>query len=136
MLIFLAAVLLAAAVFFAGEVVTYPARQRHRSLRRAADYGRVRIPGNGIEMLRFRERVLAPATNSLARLALRLNPRTTMESIQLALLSAGLNRNWEATRAVPLPSFAARAGPSARRQRSSTAAGEAALSGRIRMPRM
>jgi tight adherence protein C len=92
MLIFLAAILLAAAVFFAGEVVTYPARQRHRSLRRAADYGRVRIPGNGIEMLRFRERVLAPATNSLARLALRLNPRTTMESIQLALLSAGLNR--------------------------------------------
>jgi tight adherence protein C len=92
MLIFLAAVLLAAAVYLAGEVVTQPARERHRSVRRAADYGRIRIPSSGLEMLHFRERVLGPATRSLARLALRVNPRTTMESIQATLLSAGLNR--------------------------------------------
>ena len=93
MLILLAAtVLLAAAVYLAGEVVTAPSRERHRALRRAADYGRTRIPGNALELARFRERVVSPLTQSFAKVGLRLNPRVTMESIQLSLLSAGLNR--------------------------------------------
>ena len=80
MLLALAAVLLATAVFLAGEVVTQPARERRRSVRRAATYGRVRITGGGIERLRFRERVLEPAALALARLALRLTPRASIES--------------------------------------------------------
>ena len=68
MLILLAAtVLLAAAVYLAGEVVTAPSRERHRALRRAADYGRIRIPGNSLELARFRERVLSPLSRSFAR---------------------------------------------------------------------
>ena len=47
MLLALAALLLATAVFLAGEVVTQPARERRRSVRRAATYGRVRIAAAG-----------------------------------------------------------------------------------------
>jgi tight adherence protein C len=93
MLMLLAAtVLLAAAVYLASEVVTAPSRERHRALRRATDYGRIKLPGNALELARFRERVLGPLSQSFAKVALRLNPRVTMESIQLSLLSAGLNR--------------------------------------------
>src|SRR5262245_54057657 len=92
MLMLLAAVLLAAAVYLVGDVVTYPARERHRALRRATDYGRFRVPASGLELVRFRERVVAPTTQRLAKFALRLSPKTTMESIQASLLAAGLNR--------------------------------------------
>jgi tight adherence protein C len=92
MLIVLSAALLAAAVYLAGEMVTAPARERHRALRRATDYGRARVGGNGLALARFRERVLVPLAQSCARFALRLNPRLTMDEIQRSLLSAGLNR--------------------------------------------
>ena len=93
MLLALAAFLLATALFLAGEVVTQPARERRRSVRRAATYGRVRIAGGGIERLRFRERVLEPAALALARLALRLTPRASIESTAARLLAAGLGRS-------------------------------------------
>jgi tight adherence protein C len=93
----LAMLLLAGAVFLAGEVVTHPARERLRSVRRAADYGRIRISGTGLERLRFHDRVVVPAAASLARLAQRLNPRLTHEVIAARLLSAGLNRSISAT---------------------------------------
>ena len=93
MLLALSAFLLAAAVFLAGEVVTQPARDRRRSVRRAATYGRVRIAGGGIERLRFRERVLEPAALALARLALRLTPRASIESTAARLLAAGMGRS-------------------------------------------
>lgn len=93
MLLALAAFLLAAAVFLAGEVVTQPARERRCSVRRAATYGRVRMAGGGIERLRFRERVLEPAAFALARLALRLTPRASIESTAARLLAAGMGRS-------------------------------------------
>jgi tight adherence protein C len=81
--------LLAGAVFLVGEVATLPARQRSSSVRRAATYGRFRLPA-GAERLKFRERVLVPASGKLAELVLKLNPRVTVESVRLKLLSAGL----------------------------------------------
>src|SRR5207248_11718840 len=51
-------------------------------------YGRFRIPRP--PQLRFRERVLMPASSSLAQLVLKLNPRVTVESVRMKLLSAGL----------------------------------------------
>jgi tight adherence protein C len=87
-----AALLLAVAAYLVGEVVTHPSRERRAAVRRAATYGRVRVAGTGLERLHFRERVLVPATANLARFALRLNPRMTLESISLRLLAAGMGR--------------------------------------------
>jgi tight adherence protein C len=87
-----AALLLAAAAYLVGEVVTYPNRERRRGVQRATTYGRVRVAGTGLERLHFRERVLSPATASLARFALRLNPRVSLDSISYRLLAAGMGR--------------------------------------------
>jgi tight adherence protein C len=81
---------LGASAYVVGQVVTHPARERQRAVRRAATYGHSRVTGGGLERLRFNERVLVPATQRLAALALRLNPRTTLESISARLLAAGM----------------------------------------------
>ena len=66
MLLVIAVLFLAAAVFAFGEAATYPAALKERSIRRAADYGRVRVPKRQDESLRFHERVVAPASHRLA----------------------------------------------------------------------
>jgi tight adherence protein C len=82
---------LAAAAFLAGEAVTYPARQRRKSVRRAATYGRVRLSSlAGQES--FRQRVVEPLKGKLAAWALALNPRTTVDSVRAKLLAAGMSR--------------------------------------------
>jgi tight adherence protein C len=86
----LALSLLGTSVFLVAEVATASSRQRSAAVRRAARYGQLRRPG--IEQARFRERVLSPAIGRLASLALRLNPRTTVESVEARLLNAGLSR--------------------------------------------
>ena len=97
MLLALAVILLAAAVYVTGEVVTQPSRERQRAVRRAATYGRSRIVSNGLERLKFGERVLAPTAASMARLAMRLNPRMTMEAISSRLIAAGMGRTMTPT---------------------------------------
>jgi tight adherence protein C len=91
-LLFLAVFMLAGAAYLVGEVVTLPGRERDRAVRRAATYGRSRVASAGLERLRFRERVLLPATASLAGLTLKLNPRVTLETISARLLAAGMSR--------------------------------------------
>ncbi len=71
MLLALAVLLLAAAVYLAAELVTQPARERQQALRRASTYGRLRFQSASPDRMRFKERVLAPAAERLARLALR-----------------------------------------------------------------
>jgi len=92
MVFVLAVLMLAGAVYLVGEVVTLPGRERDRAVRRAATYGRSRVASGGLERLRFRERVLVPATASLARMTLKLSPRVTLESISARLLAAGMGR--------------------------------------------
>jgi tight adherence protein C len=92
MLLLLAFVFVAAATFAVAEVATYPARLKERSIRRAAEYGRVRLPEKPEDLLRFRERVLAPAVGRLAAIPLKLNPRLSMEMITARLLAAGLSQ--------------------------------------------
>jgi tight adherence protein C len=89
-LLVIAVFFLAAAAFALSEAATYPARLKARSVRLAADYGRVRLPERADENLRFRERVLAPATTRLASIPLKLNPRMNIEAIGARLLAAGL----------------------------------------------
>jgi tight adherence protein C len=96
-LLFLAVLMLAGAVYLVGEVVTLPGRERNRAVRRAATYGRSRVATTGLERLRFRERVLLPATASLAGVALKLNPRVTLDSISTRLLAAGMGRKMTPT---------------------------------------
>jgi tight adherence protein C len=72
--------------------VTSPSRERHNAVRRAATYGRARVSGPGLERLHFRQRVIAPATASLASFVLRLNPRVTLESVSSRLMAAGMGR--------------------------------------------
>jgi tight adherence protein C len=91
MLLFLAFMCLAAAVYLIGEVATLPSRERERSIRRASSYGFVRI-ASPLDAKKFRERTLEPMRESMARWVLKVNPRTSLESISLKLLGAGLGR--------------------------------------------
>ena len=91
MLLFLALLPLAVAVFLVGEVATAPQRRRRLALRRAATYGARRAqPANTIP--RFSERVVAPAVERLAALALRVNPKASADAIGSRLIAAGLSQ--------------------------------------------
>jgi tight adherence protein C len=91
-LLALAFFFVAGAVFTVAQVATYPARLKERSIRRASDYGRIRIPEKADELLKFRERVVAPAAKRLATIPLKLNPRTNVETIGARLQAAGLSQ--------------------------------------------
>jgi tight adherence protein C len=90
MLLLLAILCVGAAIFVLGEVATYPERLKARSVRRATDYGHIRVPSSERELMRFRERVLAPAASRLAAIPLKLSPRTSVEAIAGKLVAAGL----------------------------------------------
>src|SRR4051794_23423614 len=78
------------AVFLAGEVVTMPQRRRAVALKRASGYGAVRNDREQ-EIARFKERVLVPAVERLAALALRVNPKASADAIGSRLIAAGLS---------------------------------------------
>jgi tight adherence protein C len=92
MLLLLAGLCFAAATFALAEVATYPARLKERSIKRASEYGRLRVPEKADELLRFRERVLAPAAKRLASIPVKLNPRLSVDAVGTRLLSAGLSQ--------------------------------------------
>jgi tight adherence protein C len=85
------------AVFLVGEVATAPQRRRHLALKRAASYGVRRAqPANALP--RFGERVVEPAVERLAALALRLNPKASAEAIGARLIAAGLSQRISTSR--------------------------------------
>jgi tight adherence protein C len=92
LLLFFAVLMFGGAAFLVGELATYPARQKERSLKRAADYGQKKVRPTDLERLRFRERVLMPAASRFASIPLKLSPRTTVESVQTRLIAAGLSQ--------------------------------------------
>jgi len=96
LLLVLAVFCLAGAAFFVSEIVTLPSRQRSLSVRRAASYGRLEVP-SGAQLESVRERLLVPTGEWLARWALRVNPRTNVESIGLRLMASGLSRKLSPT---------------------------------------
>jgi len=91
LVIFLGLCCLAASAYFVGDAVTAPARERRTSVRRAAQYGDFR-PALGQSQRPFRERVLVPLGDRLARWTLKLHPKTTVEGVSSRLLAAGLGR--------------------------------------------
>jgi tight adherence protein C len=92
----LAVFCLAGAAFFVSEIVTLPSRQRSLSVRRASTYGRLEVP-SGAPLEGLRERLVAPIGEWLAAWALRVNPRSTRDSIELRLMAAGLSRRLSST---------------------------------------
>jgi tight adherence protein C len=94
--IFLAVVLLAAAAYLLGEAVTAPARERQVSVRRAATYGKFRA-ALGERDQPFRDRVLEPAKGRLAGVVLKIHPKTTLDSVRVKLLAAGMGRTMTPT---------------------------------------
>jgi len=90
--IFVGLVCLAASAYFVGDAVTMPARERRTSVRRAAQYGAFKS-ALGQAQRPFRERVLAPLGERLAKWTLKLHPKTTIEGVSTRLLAAGLGRS-------------------------------------------
>jgi len=94
--IFVGLACLAASAYFVGDAVTMPARERRTSVRRAARYGSFR-PALGQAQRPFRERVVVPLGERLARWTLKLHPKTTIEGVSTRLLAAGLGRTLSPT---------------------------------------
>ena len=90
-LIFLAILFLAAAAYLIGEAATASARERYVSVKRAANYGKIRA-ALGQQEQPFRDRVLGPARDRLAKIVLRIHPKTTVDGVRGKLLAAGLGR--------------------------------------------
>jgi tight adherence protein C len=84
----LALMFLAAAAFVLGEAVSHPARQRREAVSRASSYGRFVVRRGDTRT--FRERALFPLMQRIARAVLRLSRKTTVETVTLKLLAAGL----------------------------------------------
>ncbi|HEX4677772.1 MAG TPA: type II secretion system F family protein [Gaiellaceae bacterium] len=92
MVLLLALLCIGGAAFALGEAATYPARVKARSIRRAAEYGRYRIPRSEQELVHFRQRVLSPLAGKLAAIPLKLSPKTSVEAIGARLVAAGLTQ--------------------------------------------
>jgi tight adherence protein C len=90
LLLVLAVFCLAGAAFLLGELVTAPSRQRYMSVRRAASYGRRELP-SGTPQETLHERLVAPIGDWLARWALRINPRSSTDSVSRRLMASGLS---------------------------------------------
>ena len=110
LLLFIAVCILGYAVYVVAEAATSPARERQLSVARAGRYGLAQMRARGPEILRFRERVITPGIQRLAAIALRVNPRMTLESIGTRLMGAGLSARFTATQFLALKSGLAAVG--------------------------
>ena len=101
-ILLIAVTCLVVAAYFAADAATAPARQQELAIRRAARYGIARLRGPGAPRVRFRERVVTPGIHRLAAIALRVNPKASVESIARRLLAAGLQGRISATQFLAL----------------------------------
>jgi tight adherence protein C len=87
MLLALAVFCLVGALAVVAEMVTVSGRQREASLRRAKAYGASSVAAGDPPL---RRRATAGIENTLAHWAQRIHPKSTIESVQLKLVGAGL----------------------------------------------
>src|SRR5260221_10002520 len=97
MVLFIALLCIGGAAFALSEAATYPARIKAQSIRRAAEYGRIRIPRSEQELVHFRARVLAPLAGKLAAIPIKLSPKTNVDAIGARLVAAGLSHRLSAS---------------------------------------
>jgi tight adherence protein C len=93
LLLILAITCFVAAVVMVGEVAAEPGRERMRSVRAAAGYGR-RVYNDNLTAESFRGRVLHPLRQRLGNLVLRLSPKTNVTAVGTRLQRAGLTRRF------------------------------------------
>jgi len=106
MFLFVIAILcLAGSVFLIAEVMTLPAHERMLSFRRMASYGRQTTRKTQRVQGSMRERWLLPAMERAALMVLRVNPKMTVEQVNLRLQSAGLSRRISPTAFVSAKAF-------------------------------
>src|SRR6266516_4641151 len=91
-LLVLALICLGGAAFIVGELITQPAQERSRFFRRVASYGEQQAQVIKGTEESLKTRVAMPAVERLARLVLRVNPKTTIDGVAYKLVSAGLSR--------------------------------------------
>jgi tight adherence protein C len=93
LLLILAITCLVGAVLVVGEVAAEPGRERTRSIRLAAGYGK-RVFDDTLSPESFRARVVLPLRQRLGGLVLRLSPKTTVDMVGTRLQRAGLSRRF------------------------------------------
>jgi tight adherence protein C len=91
-LLVLAIICLGAAAFIVGELITQPAQERSRFFKRVATYGQHQEQIIRVTEESLKARVAMPIVERLARLVLRINPKTTIDGVAYKLVSAGLSR--------------------------------------------
>jgi tight adherence protein C len=89
LLLLLALACLAGAGFLIGELATEPARQRQIAVSRASTYGKIVLRRGDTRS--FRERAVVPLALKVAHTVLRLSPKTTVETVTMKLISAGIS---------------------------------------------
>jgi tight adherence protein C len=89
LLLLLALLCLGGAAFLIGELATEPARLRQVAVSRASTYGRIVLRRGDTRP--FRERALLPLALKVAHAVLRLQPKTTVETVTMKLISAGIS---------------------------------------------
>jgi tight adherence protein C len=89
MLLIAAVICLSLSAVCVGNLVTLPARNRQARIRTAARYGNVRVSKDP-ETPRFAERVVAPFVTRMSGAMLRLNPKQSLESLSMLLMTAGM----------------------------------------------
>ena len=92
LLLVVALLFLAGSVYLVADYVSLPARERMLSFRRAAAYGRRSQKKGGSLQGSLRTRAVLPAMEHAARTVLRMNPKMTVETVQMRLMSAGIAR--------------------------------------------
>ena len=109
MLLVLALLCLAGSIYMIAEYVSLPARERMLSFRRANAYGRRSLKKAAMQGS-LRERALVPAMERAARAVLRINPKMSVETVNMRLMSAGLARRISPVAFLATKLFAAVAG--------------------------
>jgi tight adherence protein C len=91
-LLVLALICLGGAVYLFTQQVTLPAQERERFIKRVSTLGVERQAVIKPDDESLRTRVAVPIVDRIARLVLRINPKTTIDSVAYKLVSAGLSR--------------------------------------------
>ncbi len=91
MLLIIAIATIGFAVYYLAEVATAPMRTRRNLVHRAANYGRTRMVSDK-QMPQFRERVILPFMTQMAKLMLKVNPRTSTDVVAAKLMAAGMRK--------------------------------------------
>jgi hypothetical protein len=94
LMLVLAIACLAGSVYMIAEVVSLPASERMLSFRRAAAYGgRSLMRRDGRTVGSLKDRALRPAMERSAHWVMRINPKMTIDDVNLRLLSTGVGRS-------------------------------------------